>query len=85
MLKITIEKGETETYLILEGSLTGAWVAELYKAVIDRLTTTEVIRLELSNVHYVNEQGLTLLRDLTKWGVTLSRISPFIKELLKVE
>lgn len=85
MLKITIEKGETETHLILEGSLTGAWVAELYKTVIDRLTSTEEIHIELSNVHYVNEQGLTLLRDLTRWGVTLNRISPFIKELLKVE
>jgi ABC-type transporter Mla MlaB component len=66
MLKITVDKRATNTIFILEGSLTDSWVSELYKTVVDRLTTEEVICLELSNVHYVNEQGLSLLKDLTR-------------------
>jgi ABC-type transporter Mla MlaB component len=85
MLKISVDKGETETLFILEGSLSGPWVAELHKAVMDRLAIPEAIYLELSHVHYVDEQGLALLRDLSNWGVTSRAASPFIKELLKTD
>jgi hypothetical protein len=85
MLKITLENIGVETLIFLEGRLTGPWVAELYKVVLNRLTNSEAIRLELENLTYVNDEGLALLRDLLKWGVSLGKVSPFIKELLKNE
>ena len=85
MLKITVDKGETETLLILEGSLSGPWGAECHKVVMGRLTIPEVLLLDLSQVHYVDEQGLLLLRGLLKGGVSLRAVSPFIQELLKTD
>lgn len=83
MLKITVEEAETETLFILEGSLSGLWVAELHKAIVDNRTMPDTISLDLARVHYVDERGLTLLRDLMTWGATLGAASPFIRELLK--
>lgn len=83
MLKITVDKGETGTLFMLEGGLSGPWVAELHRTVMDSATMPESTHLELSRVNYVDEQGLTLLRDLIKLGVTVQASSPFIKELLK--
>jgi hypothetical protein len=41
--------------------------------------------LDLSQVHYVDEQGLLLLRGLLKGGVPLRAISPFIQGLLQTD
>jgi ABC-type transporter Mla MlaB component len=83
MLKITIDKIMSETLLILEGSLSGPWVTELSKAVIDSGCQPDTLKLDLTGIQFVDEQGLLLIRDLMRWGVSLAAISPFIKELLK--
>ncbi|WP_411727551.1 hypothetical protein [Methyloglobulus sp.] len=85
MLKITVEKATTDTLFILEGSLSGLWVTELHKVIIDSRSMPDVthLNLDLARVHFADEQGLTLLRDLMMWGATLRAVSPFIQELLK--
>jgi hypothetical protein len=83
MLRITIDNGTTETYFILEGSLAEPWVKELRNVVMSSDSTPDLISLNLTNVHFADEQGLSLLRELIAWGVALRAASPFIKELLK--
>jgi len=83
MLKITVEKSIPDTLLILEGSLSGLWVAELYQAVIDSGCQPDTIKLDITGIHFADEQGLLLIRELMVWGVSLAAASPFIKELLK--
>jgi len=83
MLKITAEKALPDTWLILEGSLSGPWVTELNKAVIDSRSQPDTIKLDLAGIQFVDEQGLLLIRELIAWGVTVATASPFIKELLK--
>lgn len=83
MLRITIEKATTGTLFILEGNLAGPWVKELRDVVMSSQSTPDFIHLDLMDVHFADEQGLLLLRELMAWGVTLRAISPFIQELLK--
>jgi ABC-type transporter Mla MlaB component len=83
MLKITTDNTLPETLLILEGSLSGPWVTELNKAVIDSACQPDTLKLDLTGIQYADEQGLLLIRDLMAWGLTLAATSPFMKELLK--
>jgi anti-anti-sigma regulatory factor len=83
MLRITIEKATTETLFIFEGRLAGLWVTELHNVVMTSHSMPDLIYLDLTDVHFVDEQGLTLLRELMAWGVILRAVSPFIQELLK--
>jgi len=69
--------------LILEGSLSGPWVTELNKAVIDSGCQPDTLKLDLTGIQYVDEQGLLLILDLMAWGVSMGAASPFINELLK--
>ena len=83
MLKITTDNTLPETLLILEGSLSGPWVTELNKAVIDSGCQPDTLKLDLTGIQYADEQGLLLIRDLMAWGVSLAAASPFINELIK--
>jgi hypothetical protein len=46
MLKITVEKVLPDTWLILEGSLSGPWVTELNKAFIDSRCQPDTLKLD---------------------------------------
>ena len=83
MLKITVEKALPNTRLILEGSISGPWVTELNKAIIGSRCQPDAIQLDLTGIHFADEQGLSLIRELMVWGVSLAAESPFIRELLK--
>jgi hypothetical protein len=83
MLKITVKKAISDTLLILEGSLSGPWVTELNNAVIASGCQPDSIKLDLTGIHFADEQGHLLIRELMVWGVSLIAASPFIKELLK--
>lgn len=83
MLRITIDNATPEIHLILEGSLAGPWITELRDVVMSSDSTPDLIGLNLANVHFADEQGLNLLRELIAWGVTIRAASPFIRELLK--
>lgn len=83
MLKITIDNTMPKILLILEGSLSGPWVTELNKTVIDSGYQPDTIKLDLTGIYFADEQGLLLIRELMVWGMTVSAASPFIKELLR--
>lgn len=90
MLRIsrTSEESTRESVrLVLDGQITGRWVAELRRACLDILDdgSLDVTRLELdlSGVSFLDADGLSLFRDLAGRGVLFTNCSPFTTELLK--
>jgi ABC-type transporter Mla MlaB component len=83
MLRITAEVADGMPTLKLEGSVTGPWVSELRRAVEDSMARSERVRLDLSEVRYVDAEGAALLRELMRDHAELSRRSTFVAELLE--
>ena len=85
MLKIVmLEPAAGDTVLHLEGQIIGPWVDELRRA-CDRLLPTTAVRLDLSDVSFVERRGVELLRALGTRGVPLLHCSAFVTEQLKVQ
>ena len=73
MLKISTEKSGEDVRLVLEGSLSGPWVAEVER-VWHRTSTglkSRVVRVELSGVTFVSEEGKQLLEQICASGVEI--------------
>lgn len=82
MLRITsTDRTAAGACLVCEGRLVGPWIAELQAAVM-AVSLAGRVRLDLSAVHYVDAEGLTLLHQLKDQGVVLQEVSPFVQELL---
>ena len=69
--------------LKLEGRLVGPWVAELKRACEPHLPERRAISLDLADVTFADEAGLSLLLRLRTQGVTLMNCSPFLEEELR--
>lgn len=84
MLRITsINASNNDRRLVLEGALTGAWVAEL-ESVFRSSKPPHLVRLDLSHVHFVDAEGRMLLRRLLSEGAVVETASPFVQELLNL-
>jgi anti-anti-sigma regulatory factor len=73
MLKISTEELLGELLLVLEGSLSGPWVPELER-VWQRVSSQpphRKLRVDLSGVTFVNEQGRSLLERMCASGAEL--------------
>ena len=73
MLKISTEELLGELLLVLEGSLSGPWVPELER-VWQRVSSQALLRklrVVLSGVTFVNEQGRSLLERMCASGAEL--------------
>ncbi|MCI0654587.1 MAG: hypothetical protein L0Y39_08940 [Methylococcaceae bacterium] len=68
--------------LVVEGRLLGPWVAELESAVTRTGFPVEQVRLNLCGVQFADATGVDLLQRLSRQGIHLEAISPFIQELL---
>jgi ABC-type transporter Mla MlaB component len=68
--------------LTLEGRLLGPWVAELESAITATGFPPARVRLDLSGVQYADASGVDLLQRLSRQGVHLEALSPFIRELV---
>jgi hypothetical protein len=73
MLKIGTEGVDDEVLLVLEGSLSGPWVAEVesawHGATIDRQAGK--IRVDLSDVTFVSDEGKQLLERICASGTEI--------------
>ena len=69
----------------LEGKLVGPWVAELARSCNELPCSPDCLRLDLSEVTFVDGPGVALLSDLLGRGVTLSACSGLVAELLHRE
>jgi anti-anti-sigma regulatory factor len=86
MLKITqIADGPGLTTLRVEGRLVGPWVKELHRECERLLRDGSRLVLELSELRFLDESAITLLRSLEGRRVTLARPLPFVAEALRGE
>jgi anti-anti-sigma regulatory factor len=84
MLKIVFLNGKNEaTTLQLAGRLVGVWVEELRRACEPILARGDSLAVDLTEVSFVDQAGVELLRYLRSREAVLSNCSGFITELLK--
>jgi anti-anti-sigma regulatory factor len=83
MLRLIQSPATPATVIALEGKLTAPWVPELL-ATVDAARHTSSVRLDLSELSFVDQEGASLLRSLRDSGVELSAASNFIEELLAI-
>lgn len=82
MLRITqLSPSDTGATLKLEGKLVGPWVAELQQI----CRQLGAVKLDLSAVTFVDNAGLSLLRDVLGQGASLASCSGLVAELLHGE
>jgi anti-anti-sigma regulatory factor len=85
MLRITSHAGADEFLLTLEGCLAGAWVPELAACwrEITRTSANSRIRLDLSEVHYVDDAGRELMTAMYREGVLFVTSGFVLPELVR--
>jgi ABC-type transporter Mla MlaB component len=84
MLKISKGKKTKQTMMLrIEGRLVGPWVAELEQNCEPLLRDARKLKLELTEMVFVDEAGAALLMSLKHQGATLLNASPFVEEQLK--
>ena len=71
MLKITNNNGAGVTTFKLEGKLAGAWVNEL-RSCWEQAGESVAIRVDLTEVSWVSEEGKALLGEMRHRGAELS-------------
>lgn len=71
MLKITVQRDETKSTLLLEGKLAGAWVAEVENSWAAESAKAKEVLVDLNEVTFVDAEGKALLTKLHDAGATL--------------
>jgi len=71
MLKITIDRQPTSTTLILAGKLAGAWVPEVQNSWQAERSADQNIRIDLSEVTFIDADGKAMLGRLYQQGAQL--------------
>ena len=84
MLKISqAEATNSHVSLRLEGRLVGPWVKELSRICELVLSEGHKLKLDLTGVSFVDDNGVATLDSLRLRGVALLNCSPFVEEQLK--
>jgi ABC-type transporter Mla MlaB component len=84
MLRITRDKTNGLTTLRLEGKLAGPWVQAL-RHEAQGPDAADRIQLDLSQIGFVDAEGVDLLRDLIREGAQIGNCSTFVQKLLNME
>ena len=83
MLMITrSDEGDRDCMLKLEGKLLGPWIGELELACGGSEFRPEQVRLDLSGLTYLDEEGARFLEGLLREGTRVVACSGFVAELL---
>jgi anti-anti-sigma regulatory factor len=83
MLRITVVERESGApSLQLSGSISGVWVEELQDCCETLLADGNPLSLDLSDVQYVDVDGLELLSKLKSRNVSLVGGTPLVAQLL---
>ena len=67
----------------MEGEVRGPWVEELRQSCDQILATGSNLILDLTDVSFIDLDGVALCRRLQRHQVTFLHCSPFVTELLK--
>ena len=86
MLRITPTEKSNSVALRLEGRVEGPWVEVLRKSWADALSRDNHRQLivDLGDVSFADSDGRTLLLNMQKEGVGLTKASAFLREILKL-
>jgi len=71
MLRITVQNDASLMTLKLEGKIAGEWVDEVERAWLAQGDRTKAIKVDLTGVTFVAEEGKKLLGLMLKQGSTL--------------
>jgi ABC-type transporter Mla MlaB component len=86
MLRIThVDDQASAQTLKLEGKLLEAWIPEFLSLCAAVEGNGRPIRLDLSELFYVDQAGASLLKNLVEQGYAVFSCSNFIAELLHLE
>lgn len=85
MLRITRSTKDGTEWLKLEGKLVGPWVDECRTACARETGHGRRPALDLSEITFVDADGVQLLRELVEQGVDIPVRSNFVAELLRLE
>ncbi|MBI5863513.1 MAG: hypothetical protein HZB38_03175 [Planctomycetes bacterium] len=85
MLRISRSVKDGTVWLKVEGKLASDWVAEFRSACDAETTQGRTPLLDLSEVTFVDREGLDLLRRLGQEGFQIPIRSNFVAELLRSE
>lgn len=81
VLKISIMESAGEAVTLqLEGQISGKWVDLLHLTTEDYLNREVKLALDLSKVHFVDRDGIALLKRLVRHQVAILNASPFIAQ-----
>ena len=84
MLRLSLlETPDKAVTLRLEGQVSGPWVEELRQWCEQLLATGSGLRLDLTDVSFIDLAGVALCRSLRERQVALLRCSPLVVEQLK--
>jgi anti-anti-sigma regulatory factor len=84
MLKIVpIQQDTGHPALRIEGKVVGPWVKELSRACEILLAAGNPLSIDLSEVSFLDREGIALLRALQDQQVALRGTSPFVAEQLR--
>jgi anti-anti-sigma regulatory factor len=85
LLRITRSTKDGTEWLKLEGKLVGPWVEECRAACARGTDHGRRLALDLSEVTFVDADGVHLLRELVEQGAEIPVRSNFVAELLRLE
>jgi|CZKC01.1.fsa_nt_gi outer membrane protein TolC/ABC-type transporter Mla MlaB component len=71
MLKITVQRDQTSSTLLLEGKLAGPWVNEVQNSWQAERANAQKVCLDLNGVTFIDAEGKALLTKLHQEGATL--------------
>ena len=85
MLRITVITNASPAVFKLEGRIVGNMVEELRRVCQDSLADPSHtgLVLDLTDVSFLDHDGIALIRQLRRRNVVLTNYSPFVAELLK--
>lgn len=85
MLRITIDETSTAKRWILQGRLVGLWVSELRRAwkKTHRPENSPPCVVDLSDVTFIDEKGVRLLRAMSKQGAQFVATGIYIRHVLQ--
>lgn len=84
MLKISLaEMANSTTRVRLEGRLVGPWVGELRQICEPLVSDGTHLAVDLADVTFADENGVSLLAGLRARGARLLNAMPFVEEQLR--
>jgi hypothetical protein len=78
-----VEAQDKAVTIRLEGQVRGPWVEELRRSCDQLLATKSGLILDLTDVSFIDMDGVALCRCLSNQNVALLHCSPFVAEQLK--